>query len=380
MEEITVNQVKCPECGHTFPLTDAVLGPLRNQIAIELEKEFQGKLKKEAEEIEVTALKKAQDASAEQISELATRLKESEDKLKESRDDEVKFREERRKWKEEKENINLELQRRVDAFASEYDDKQKLRDKRKDEQIEGLSKKVEELQMQLEQGSQQAQGEVLEITLEEMLKNCFPQDKITPVPKGVKGADLIQKVNSNIGPCCGTIIWESKNTRNWSPQWIEKLRENQQSEGADIAIIASAVLPDSIEHFGEMDGIWVTRWPLATQVASVIRMALIALNQNKLAGEAKDKKMEILYNYLTGPQFKQRIDSIVRAFLKMRQELNQERAAMERIWSHREKQLELVEKGTTGLYGDMEAIAGASMPQIEALSLVYQLEEADDEE
>jgi hypothetical protein len=377
MAGATGTQVECPKCGYTFPLTDAVLGPLRSEISTELEKEFEDKLTKEKATIEKTALKQAQEASTKQISELSSRLKDSEEELKSSRENEVKFREERRRWKEEKEKMEVEIQRRMDAFASNYDDKQKLQIKAKDEHIERLSKDIEELQRQVKQGSQQAQGEVLEITLEEMLKTCFPEDEILPVAKGVKGADLIQRVNGNIGTCCGTIIWESKNTRNWSPQWIEKLRENQHNAGAHIAIIASAALPDSIEHFGQIEGVWVTRWPLATQVARAMRMALIELHQSKIAGEAKDQKMEILYDYLTGPKFKQRIDTIVRAFMQMRQQLNQERAAMERIWSRREKQLELVERGTTGLYGDLEAIAGASMPQIEALSLTYQLEGED---
>lgn len=380
MVGVTGTQVECPKCGHAFPLTDVVLGPLRNQISTDLEKEFQSKLEKEKAKIQESAIKKAQSASSEQLSDLSEQLKEAQGELKGLRGNEIEFREERRKWKQKEEQINLEIQRKMDAYASEYDDKQKLKTKQKDEQIDRLSKTIEDLQRQVEQGSQQAQGEVLEITLEEMLKSCFPQDEITPVPKGVRGADLIQKVNGNIGPCCGTIIWESKNTQAWNHQWIEKLRENQHSEKADIAVIASTVLPENIEHFGEMDGIWVTRWPLAAQVAAVIRMSLIEISQSKAIGEAKDQKMEILYNYLTGPQFKQRIDSIVRAFTKMRKELNQERKAMERIWSHREKQLELVEKGTIGLYGDLEAITGASMPQIEALSLTYQLEEGDDEE
>lgn len=267
-------------------------------------------------------MKQAQDASIKQISALTAQITESEGELKDLRDSEAKFRRERRKWKEEKEQIDLELQSRMGTFSSEYDDKQKLQIKTKEEQIVRLSKNIEELERQVKLGSQQAQGEDLEITLEEMLKTCFPQDEIVPVPKGVKGADLIQKVNGSIGPCCGTIIWESKNTRNWSSQWVEKLRENQQSEKADIAIIASAVLPGNIEHFGTMEGIWVTHWALATQVAGALRIVLIELNQSKMAGEAKDQKMEILYNYLTGPQFKQRIDSMVRAFLKMRQELN----------------------------------------------------------
>lgn len=300
--------------------------------------------------------------------------------LKESRDAEKQFREERRKWKEEKESIELTIQRRMDAFTSEYDEKQKLKEKGKDEQIARMGKTIDDLQRQVTQGSQEAQGEVLETTLEETLKACFPQDEILPVPRGVRGADLIQRVNGKIGPCCGTIIWEAKNTKRWSPQWIDKLKENRDREKADIAIIASVVLPDGIEHFGQLEDIWITRWVLAPQVASTMRMALIALHKHRIAGEAKDEKMEILYNYLTGGEFGQRIDSIGRAFLRMQQDLVKERAAMERIWSRREKQLELVAKGTTGMIGDLEAIVGASIPQLEALSLMPQLEEGEDTE
>jgi hypothetical protein len=376
----TIVEVTCPRCGYAFPLTDAVMGPLRTQISSELQSEYDDKLKKERQEIEKVARESAHAAATQEITDLAEQLQKANIDLKESREAEKQFREERRKWKEEKENIELTIQRRMDAFTSEYDEKQKLRDKSKDEQIGRMTKTIEDLQRQVEQGSQQAQGEVLEITLEETLKACFPQDEILPVPKGVRGADLIQRVNGKVGLCCGTIIWESKNTKNWSTQWVDKLKENQDREKADIAIIASVVLPDSIEHFGQVDDVWVTRWSLASQVASTMRMALIGLHKAKQAGESKDEKMELLYNYLTGGEFAQRINSVGRAFLRMQQELNQERAAMERIWSRREKQLELVARGTTGMIGDLEAIAGATIPQIEALSLLPQLEEGEDTE
>jgi len=374
----TVVEVTCPKCGYAFPLSDAIMGPLRTQISSELRSEYDDKLEKERQEIENSAREFAHAAATKEISDLAEQLQKANNDLKESREAEKQFREERRKWKEEKENIELTIQRRMDAFASEYDEKQKLKEKGKDEQIARMTKTIENLQRQVEQGSQQAQGEVLEITLEDALKACFPQDEILPVPKGVKGADIIQRVNGKVGTCCGTIIWESKNTKSWSPQWVDKLKENQDREKANIAIIASVVLPDSIEHFGQIGDVWVTRWPLATQVASTMRMALIGLHKARQAGESKGEKMELLYNYLTGGEFAQRINSIGRAFLKMQQELNQEKAAMERIWSRREKQLALVARGTTGMIGDLEAIAGATIPQLEALSLVPQLEEGED--
>jgi hypothetical protein len=373
-------KVQCPKCGHLFEITDAVMGPLRSQISEEFEREYQEKLEKQRDSIEAEVLEKANKAKAKEIEELSSQLKEYREELTELRKNEAEFRQERRKWKEEKENLDLEIQRRMDAFVLEYDEKQKLQVKAKDEKIEGLSKKIDELQRQLEQGSQQAQGEVLELTLEEMLKTCFPEDEILPVPKGVKGADVIQRVNGNIGTCCGTIIWESKNTRNWGKSWIDKLRENQQNAKADIAIIASEVLPEGIQHFGPLEGVWVTRWSLATQVAKAMRMVLIELHKREMAGEAKEEKMEVLYDYLTGPQFKQRIDNIVRAFIKMQAELNRERTAMERIWNRREKQLELVAKNTAGLYGDLEAIAGVSMPEIEAFTLPHLLEDGNEKE
>lgn len=380
MDGTNIVEVTCPKCGYAFPLTDAVMGPLRTQISSELQSEYDDKLKKEKQEIERTAQEAAHAATVKEVTDLNEQLQETGMELKESRDAEKQFREERRKWKEEKESIELTIQRRMDAFTSEYDEKQKLKEKGKDEQIARMGKTIDDLQRQVTQGSQEAQGEVLETTLEETLKACFPQDEILPVPRGVRGADLIQRVNGKIGPCCGTIIWEAKNTKRWSPQWIDKLKENRDREKADIAIIATVVLPDGVEHFGQLEDIWITRWVLAPQVASTMRMALIALHKQRIAGEAKDEKMEILYNYLTGGEFGQRINSIGRAFLRMQQDLVKERAAMERIWSRREKQLELVAKGTTGMIGDLEAIAGASIPQLEVLSLMPQLEEGEDTE
>ena len=380
MAKSTIVEVTCPKCKFSFPLTDAVMGPLRTQISSELQNEYDDKLKKAKQDIEKEALESARAAATKEITNLGEQLQKANVDLKESREAEKQFREDRRKWKDEKENIELTIQRKMDAFASEYDEKQKLKDKGKDEQIAHMAETIKDLQRQVQQGSQQAQGEVLETTLEDTLKACFPQDEILPVLKGVKGADLIQRVNGKVGSYCGTIIWESKNTKNWSSQWIDKLKENQDREKADIAIIASVVLPDSIEHFGQIGDVWVTRWPLAPQVASTMRMALIALYKARLADESKDEKMELLYNYLMRGEFAQRINSVARAFLKMQQDLNQERAAMERIWSRREKQLELVARGTTGMIGDLEAIAGATIPQVEALSLKPQLAEGESTE
>ncbi len=379
MSEAIENKVQCPKCGYYFPITDVILGPLRSQITTELEEQYQTRIEKERSEIERIAQNKAEEKASKDISDLNEQVQESEKELKELRDKETAFRRERRKWEEEKEQLDLKIQRGIDQFKTEYEEKNKLKVAEKDQMIEGLSKKIDELQKKIEIGSQQAQGEVLEITLEELLKQYFPEDQIVPVPKGVRGADLIQKVNGNLGTCCGTIIWESKNTRSWNKQWIDKLKENQQEEKADIAIIATAVLPENIKHFDNIDGVWVTHWPLATQVASAMRMVLTELYRSKVANQAKDQKMEILYDYLTGPQFKQRIEGIVGAFTKMRKQLAQERAAMERIWSRQEKQLQLVEKGTFGMYGDLEAIAGTSLPQIESLSLTYQLESGEED-
>jgi hypothetical protein len=189
------------------------------------------------------------------------------------------------------------------------------------------------------------------------------------VAKGIKGADVVQRVNTSSGQSCGTIIWESKNTKTWSDSWIPKLKDDQRALKAEIAVLASMVLPKGISHFANVDGVWVTDFSTVIGVASALRTNLAQVSMARLAAEGKSSKMEVLYAYLSGTEFKQRVEAIVESFVAMNEDLDREKRAMETAWSKREKQIQRVIHSVAGMYGDMQGIIGATLPKIEYLEL-----------
>ena len=209
----------------------------------------------------------------------------------------------------------------------------------------------------------------MEQAFEAQLKRFFVHDDIAPVPKGIRGADLIQTVRTPLGADCGVLLWETKNTRVWSAQWIPKLKDDMIETRAAFAILISVELPECVGRFGLVDGVWVSDPLSAIPLAAALRQHLIALDRERQSTMGKNEKMEMVYRYLAGTEFKQKIEGIVEAFTAMQEQVNRERRAMERNWKEREKQIERVIKNTVGLYGDMQGIIGGQIPQIPALEL-----------
>jgi hypothetical protein len=232
-----------------------------------------------------------------------------------------------------------------------------------------MRKTIDELKRKSEQGSMQAQGEVLELDLEAGLKARFPMDTVEPVPKGLRGADILQNVINAEGQRCGIIIWETKRTKSWSDSWISKLKDDQREINADIPVIVSEVLPKGISAFSQIEGVWVTNRALALNVAEVLRGLLIHVSQATVASVNKGEKIELLYKYLSSPAFRQRVEAIVEAFTTMKEDLDKEKRAMTKIWAKREKQIEKVVINTAGMYGDMQGIIGAALPEIKMLDM-----------
>ena len=242
-------------------------------------------------------------------------------------------------------------------------------DKEKEKQIKDLRKALDAAKRKSEQGSQENQGEVLELDIQARLEQLFPQDQIRPVPKGVRGADLIQEVRNAAQQACGNIVWETKNTKNWQQGWLDKLKDDQRTIGAEIAVLVSAALPEDIDGFGHLDGIWICglrTWPA---LAAVLREQLLQVAFAHAASEGKQEKMDLLYRYLAGDQFRQKVQGIVEAFEALQSQLNRERRAMEKQWKEREKQIERVINNTVGMYGEMSGILGGSLPGIPSLEL-----------
>ena len=274
-------------------------------------------------------------------------------------------------------NIDLEVERRLqdaskkvrEQALKELDEQHRLKLLEKEQQVDALRRQIEDLKRSAEQGSQQAQGEVLEVALEQLLKDLFATDSIEPVPKGVRGADVIQRVLDESGTDCGLILWESKRTRHWSKDWLPKLRDDLRMVGASRSVIVSEQLPEHIRHFGQVDGVWVVSWACIHPVAVALREGLIAVAKSRRAVEGQHGKMELVYNYLIGQEFYNRVSGIVEAFVTMGQDLEEEKRAFTTRWNKRAKQLARVLDSTSGLYGDLQGIIGRSLPEIKGMSL-----------
>jgi len=232
-----------------------------------------------------------------------------------------------------------------------------------------MQRQIEELKRKAEQGSQQLQGEVLELELENLLRSKFPFDQIEPVPKGEFGGDAVHRVTSPVGQRCGTMLWESKRTKNWTAGWLPKLREDQRAAKADVAILVSVVLPEGVESFDLVDGVWVTSPRTAIPVAIALRQTLIDLHCARQSSEGQQTKMELVYQYLTGPRFRHRVEAIVEKFADMQEDLDKERRMMTKQWAKREEQIRCVIESTAGMYGDLQGIAGKSIQEIEGLEI-----------
>jgi hypothetical protein len=232
-----------------------------------------------------------------------------------------------------------------------------------------MQRQIEELKRKAEQGSQQLQGEVLELELEATLRAHFPRDVIEPVGKGEFGGDVLQRVIGPAGQPCGTILWETKRTKNWSDGWLAKLRGDQRAAGAELAVLVSKALPKGVDTFGYVDTIWVTDFPVIVPLAIALRQSLIEIAGARKAQAGQATKMELVYQYLTGAKFRHRVEAIVEKFSDMQGDLDRERKAMTRLWAKREAQIQGVIESTVGMYGDLQGIAGKAFQEIEGLAI-----------
>src|SRR3989338_1519343 len=404
-------KIKCPKCGESISIDDVLAHQIGEKIRKEIEVEQKVKeteIAKKQKELEVqtiqleevkkntqievnkkvaeklatekTALwKQAQiEAGKEKEAEkkmLEEQLTEKDTKLREANEKELLLRKEKNKLDEERRSFELEKQRQLDEERKKIteDANKKATEEQRyiiaqlQKQLADATKAKNDLSRKLEQGSQQTQGEVLELELEEILKAEFPHDEIVPVPKGVSGADVVQKVKDHSGRVCGQIAWESKKTKAWSDGWIQKLKDDQRVIKADLAVIASATLPEDVKGFVFRDGVWICDIKLIVALAAALRINLLNVSRERAMSVGKNEKMEVLYSYLTGVEFKQRVEAIVEAFTNMDMGLRKERLAYEKIWSEREKQIKKVITNTVGMYGDLSGYV--ALPQIKTLEL-----------
>lgn len=366
---MTETLISCPNCNHRFAVSEALGAQIRGDIEARLKREYESRLARATEQ--------AAAQSGREVKLLQEQLADQQRKLREAQDAELALRREKAALEERGRELDLEIARKVDgekqrleeSLRKRFGEEQALKIAEKEKQIDDLKKLVDEMKRKSEQGSQELQGEVLELDIQAALERQFPWDEIRPVPKGASGADMIQEVRSGAGQPCGSIVWETKNTKHWQPAWLAKLKDDTRAVGGSIPVLVSVALPESIREFGLIEGVWVASpraWPA---LAVALREQLVQVAFAHAAGEGKNEKMEVLYRYLAGEQFRAKVQGIVEAFTALQDQLRRERNAMERIWKEREKQIERVIVNTVGMYGEMRGIVGASLPEIPALTL-----------
>jgi hypothetical protein len=407
---MNTNTIVCPKCKAEIPLTDAVTHGIREQLEKEftarqrtlqdsvdarelalaerqkqiaqaektIEQQVAAKVAAERKTLQAEAREEAKQGLTVEMQDLRNQLADRQQKLADAQKAELELRKQQREVEQRAQTLELEVARKLDAeretirkqAAETATEAERLKVAEKEKVISDLQLQITALKQKAEQGSMQLQGEVLELDLEDQLAAAFPHDTVEPVSKGVKGGDIHQRVRTNTGHDCGMILWEAKRTKNWSGNWAPKLKEDQRTAKAELAVIISQVLPPELKHFGQVEGVWVCDFLSALPLAAALRHGLVTAAMARLAETGKAGKMEELYAYLCGLEFRQHVEAVVESFAAMQQDLQKERRAAEKAWAAREKQLGRALQHTAQLYGGIQGIAGqTALPEIKALEL-----------
>ncbi len=348
------NSVKCPHCGKDFEITEAFTHQIEEQVLAGITSKHQTELSEAKKMAEEEASKRA-GLLTKQIEELLDEKRTLKAKAEEM-EIEVK-----KKILEAEDRIKLETKLKAE-------EEHKLKDLEKDKKLSDALSQIEVLKTKMEQGSQQTQGESLELELEQRIKAEFPLDEISEVKKGVRGADLTHIVVDKLGRKCGVILWESKNAK-WSESWISKLKEDGRAAKADLLVLVSVNLPDKVEGFLYKDGVWIVSYKNFLPLAWALRFNLVSLYYERKSSEGKDEKMKVLYQYLTGTEFRSRVEGIVEAFSNLQDELEREKRFFNTKWARQEKEIRKVIDHTHGMYGDLQGVIGNKLPEIKTLEL-----------
>ena len=342
-----------------------------------LEQEISRRLAQQEAQLIQQAQLKAKESLAVEFGDLQNQLIETKQKLGNAQQAELQLRKDRRELETQKSELELTVTRKLDAERNairqaakqEACDENRLREADRDNTIATLRHQIDELKRKSEQGSNQAHGEVMELVLEDALRHQFPLDTIDDVPVGVHGGDLLHHVFDSASHECGLMLWESKRTKAWSDTWLPKLRDDQRAAKAHLAILVTAELPRNFSAFGCLDGVWIAKPQYALGLAMALRAGLLEAARTRRLLVGRQTKMELLYQYVAGSEFRQRVEGIVEAFVTMKTDLECEKRSIQRLWNKREKVLDRVIINTSGLHGDLGGILGSKMPAIESLEL-----------
>ena len=403
--------IKCPKCGTQIPLTEALTDPIEQVIkakyeteAAQKEKEYQVRLKEiqqqtkeleakgeaideqvaerlktERKEIVEAERKKIIAEQSEKTKALHEELEEKNKKISEANKKELELLKKQRQLEEQSEQLELQVERKIseerkkisEEASKKAVEENMLRMREKDDLIKAMQEKIEDLKRKAETGSQERQGEALEEQLQEVLQQTFPFDRFEEIKKGARGADILQIVRNSAAKECGSILWESKNTKDFQKGWVEKLKNDQREASANLAVIMSIALPSEIESFGIYQDIWVTDYKSVIGLAMALRQSLVNLKRSEIIQANQASLKDVIYNYITSQEFAMHIKAVVSAYKQMQEDLDSEKRSMQRIWKKRETQIQKVMGNVTDIYATIEGLVGSQnvLPDIEPLSL-----------
>lgn len=372
----TKNTIKCKNCGEEIEISDALRHQVEEAIRLEEGKKFKQRLEEVASQARKKAEKEAQEKLSKELKDKEDQIGELKVRAKEAEDAELKIRKEKRELKVAKEKFELEKERQLDeerekiriAAVDEIQEKDKFKFAEYEKKIADMNKALKEAERKGKQGSQQLQGEVLELDFENLLEHTFPDDEIVPVGKGKKGGDIIQKVKGKSSRVAGVILWETKRAK-WTPKWLGKLREDARSESATFAVLLSTNLPPDITDFKLTGGVIVCSYKSAIPLASVLRRSVLHLAVAKQTAANKDENLELLYDYLQSESFRHRFESFAEGVSEMQNDLDYEKRAMERVWKKREVQIKKTLLNAARMYGELQGVMGNALPDIKTFSL-----------
>ncbi len=410
---MSTSLVKCPHCHEEFDVQGILTQQLESDIKLKYEQQskaerkkveeaagvlakakeefelakkrenelFQDRLSKqiaaERKNLEAELKTKLLDENAEVLKSMQEELNEKSQQLKELNRAKADIEKLKREKDEMKETLEAESQTRLNEIISLEKEKIKRVEEERNEmkmrelmkQLEDQKKLTSEMRRKQEQGSMQMQGEILELAIEEWLTTEFPLDTIEEIKKGARGGDCIQIVNTRDFLNCGKIYYESKRTKEFQANWIEKFKNDMREKGVDIGVIVTEAMPAGMDRMGQMNGIWICKFEDFKSLAAILRESLIRVSLALVSQENKGDKMTMLYDFLTGSEFRMRIEAIVEGFTQMKAGLETEKRAMQRIWKEREKQIEKVVINTIEMYGSVKGIAGSAVQSVAALEL-----------
>jgi hypothetical protein len=375
---MNMNTITCNKCGNTIEVSQALEDEVRKKIELQVQTESKKNIQLKEKELTEKIRQEIAEKTSKDLKDLQKQLEEKNEKVEKLQEFELKLREEKRALEEKEKDLKLEVARRIDVEKKKVeemvlkrsDEEHRLKDLEKEKMIKDLQQSLDDARRKAHQGSQQLQGEVQELDLEQTLRTAFHFDTIEPVGKGVKGADVRQIVKTQLGNVCGVILWESKQTKAWSNEWISKLKNDVRAEKAHIPVIVSTQLPDEAKNgFGFKEGVYIVSPELSLPIAEILRQKLIDIAREKFVLSNKGGKADDLYAYVTGYEFRQHIEAIIESYQDMQKDLLREKAAMEKIWKTRETQITKLFTGTARIIGSMRGVIGSSLPSVRGLEL-----------